>query len=95
LIPKSWFESIRQKEAMAAHGVGTSSGTGLHSRIDRIVSELKGYIETDLITMEEIIFLLQKDPKLRPTKTTEDDEQPSVTEVNVSLCSLRENLFEV
>jgi hypothetical protein len=80
---------------MAAHGVETSLGTGVQSRIDKILSELKGYIETGLITMEEVIVLLQEGPKLRPTKTTKDDEQPSMTDVNVSLCSLGENLFKV
>jgi hypothetical protein len=70
-------------EGMAA--VGTSSGIGVESRIDKIVSELKGYIASGFVTLEEVALLLQEDPKLRlAAKSTTENEQPSVTEVNVS-----------
>jgi hypothetical protein len=71
---------------MPMAAVETSSSTGVQSRIEKLIAELKGYIDSGFITMEEVASLLQKDPKLsgQAAKAITDDEQPSVAEVNVS-----------
>jgi hypothetical protein len=66
--------------------VEAGSNTGVQSRIEKLLAELRSYIDSGFITMEGVASLLQKDPKLsgQATNALSDDERPSVTEVNVS-----------
>lgn len=67
--------------------VEASSSTGVQSRIEKLIAELKGYVDSGFLTVEEVASLLQKDPKLSgqaANATTDDEQQPSVAEVNVS-----------
>jgi hypothetical protein len=64
-----------------------SSSTGVQCRVDQIVTELRGYIASGVISMEKVASLLQVEgPKPLSGLAAKNvaDEQPSVTEINVS-----------
>jgi hypothetical protein len=70
--------------------VETSSSTGLQCRIDQIVTKLRGYIASGVISMEKIASLLPIEgpkPVSGLAAKTVTEEQPSVTEINVSTIS--------
>jgi hypothetical protein len=67
--------------------VETSPSPGVQSRIEKIVAELKGYIGSGVISMEEVASLLQVEgpkPVSGLAASNVADEQPSLTKVNVS-----------
>jgi hypothetical protein len=84
--PQKGYNIDQQKKTTPMAAVEAGSNTGVQSGFQKLLAELRGYIDSGFITIEEVASLPQKDPKLsgQATNALFDDERPSVIEVNVS-----------